>query len=165
MSLCSDCLLSAVESGYSVDDLGNLFLNGEKIFPKVAKHSGIPYFYVLHRANGRSLAVPIHRLVAFQKYGTTIFDRKLVVRHLNGNSLDNSVENIAIGTYKDNSMDIPVSVRQRTARSARTLSAEDVNYIREQAANGVPRSALQAEFSVGRSVIGRILRRQTYREI
>lgn len=31
----------------------------------------------------------------------------MVVRHLNGNILDNSIANIEIGTNSDNMMDIP----------------------------------------------------------
>lgn len=39
----------------------------------------------------------------------------MVIRHLNGNSFDNTFNNIGIGTPHDNSMDIPKEVRQRSA--------------------------------------------------
>jgi len=47
----------------------------------------------------------VHRLVAFQKFHNKIFEEGMVVRHLDGNPLNNSEENIAIGTDYDNSMD------------------------------------------------------------
>lgn len=46
-----------------------------------------------------------HRLVAFQKFGIKVFEDKIVVRHLNGNKLDNSPENIMIGSQNDNIKD------------------------------------------------------------
>ena len=60
----------------------------------------------------------VHRLHAFQKYGEKLFEEGIVVRHLNGNSLDNSYENLVIGTYQQNSLDVPASVRMSAALHA-----------------------------------------------
>lgn len=60
----------------------------------------------------------VHRLQAYQKFGDKIFENKIVVRHLNGNYLDNSWDNILIGTFSDNKMDIPKENRIKSATTA-----------------------------------------------
>lgn len=47
-----------------------------------------------------------------------IYDPTLVIRHLNGDSFDNSFNNIGIGTYHDNTMDIPRDIRLQLAINA-----------------------------------------------
>lgn len=77
------------------------------------------YFSVKLRLKERSsVTLKFHRLQAFQKYGEAIFKRGIVVRHLNGNPEDNSWENIAIGTYSENMMDIPEQQRISHAKIA-----------------------------------------------
>lgn len=46
-----------------------------------------------------------HRLVALKKFGPKIFENKVVVRHINGDKLDNSPDNIMIGSQNDNIKD------------------------------------------------------------
>lgn len=62
--------------------------------------------------------VAIHRLQAYQKFGDMIYRPGVVVRHLNGDKLDNSWDNISIGTEHDNAMDIPEDIRIKKARNA-----------------------------------------------
>ena len=52
------------------------------------------------------------------KYGNIIYNDNIVVRHINNNSLDNSWNNIIVGTYKDNSNDIPQDVRMKRSINA-----------------------------------------------
>lgn len=52
-----------------------------------------------------------HRLQAFQKYGNKLYEEGIMVRHKNGNPIDNSWDNILIGTNKENAMDIPEHIR------------------------------------------------------
>jgi len=63
-----------------------------------------------------------HRLQSYQKYGNKLYEDGIVVRHLNGNSLDNSFNNIAIGTYRDNTMDIPKEIRIKSTYAAAKTS-------------------------------------------
>ena len=74
-------------------------------------NSRIKYYVFSVRCDGKSYPVAVHRLQAFQKFGTRMFESGMVVRHLDGNPLNNSVENIEIGTNSDNMMDIPKEVR------------------------------------------------------
>ena len=63
------------------------------------------------RIEGKKDYVMVHRLQAYQKYGDKMFEKGIVVRHLNGNPKDNSWDNIAIGTASQNMMDIPAHIR------------------------------------------------------
>lgn len=96
----------AVKLGFRVEKDGTLTKNG-KIIKVNSRHSGprtylrtnIVYKHVSYTLN-------VHQLQAYQKFGNELFKDGIVVRHLNDISDDNSWDNIAIGSYKDNSSDI-----------------------------------------------------------
>ena len=71
------------------------------------------YFRVSLSKNGKRLPYTIHRLVALAFLGPPPF-AKAVIRHLNGDRVDNRVENLCWGTSKENSAD-----RERHGRIAR----------------------------------------------
>jgi hypothetical protein len=102
----------AYEKGYRVTKDGNL-LNPKG--RKIGHLNGIIYERTTIRINGKNNDIYTHRLQAYQKYGDKLYEDGIVVRHLNGNALDNSRDNIAIGTQKDNLMDIPLKQRQLNA--------------------------------------------------
>ena len=58
----------------------------------------------MHTPTG-ARTVYFHSLLAYQLYGERYFEKGIVARHLNGNSLDNSPTNIILGTQKDNRAD------------------------------------------------------------
>jgi hypothetical protein len=70
------------------------------------------------RIDKKSAVFYAHRLQAFQKYGDKLFIDGVVTRHVNGNSLDNSWNNIAIGSHSENMMDIPEQIRIKKAKHA-----------------------------------------------
>ena len=49
---------------------------------------------------------------------TDIYKKGIVVRHLNGNKIDNSHNNISIGTQSQNMLDRPVEERKKHAMKA-----------------------------------------------
>ena len=55
--------------------------------------------------NGISRSLLAHRFIAYQLYGDKIFEKGIIVRHLNDNPSDNRFENISLGTRKDNTRD------------------------------------------------------------
>lgn len=107
-------LLDAVAKGYTIQNEEPVYKN------KVRSRHMLNGYYVVYirDLSGFNRRVFIHRLVAFYKYGSKIFESGIVVRHLNGNPLDNSISNIAIGTAKDNSNDRDKGSMRRCAINA-----------------------------------------------
>lgn len=105
----------AKERGYRVTK------EGELLNPK-GKPVGSLHRTGYHRfglkVDGRKCVVQTHRLQAYQKYGDAIYSKGIVVRHLNSDKTNNSIDNIAIGTNRDNIMDIPKEQRLASAIKA-----------------------------------------------
>jgi hypothetical protein len=74
-----------------------------KLFIQSKKNS--PYLCFTVRVEGISQLVPVHKLVAFQKFGGHVFQKNVVVRHLNSNRRNNKFFNIKIGSSKENAAD------------------------------------------------------------
>lgn len=105
-----------VERGYTITKDGIVFNPKGKEVGMIYNQG---YIKVSIRVNKKTVHFLAHRLQAFKKYGNELFVKGIVVRHLNGNKLDNSWENIAIGTNSDNMMDIPKETRiQRAVHAA-----------------------------------------------
>lgn len=107
----------AKQKGYTVDHTGQVFNpKGKPISGSIQKQkksrqgkgSGVYLshnFSVSNPNNGyESRPVPTHKFVAYLKYGEEAFSADCV-RHYNDNSLDNSWDNILIGTHMDNHLD------------------------------------------------------------
>lgn len=102
------------KKGYRIDADGQL-LSPKGIVRKPSVQHG--YNKAAVRINGKVYKFGYHRLAAFQKYGEIIFSADCV-RHLDGNSLNNKLENIEIGTYKENKNDMPKDINKKLAEYA-----------------------------------------------
>jgi len=84
--------------------------------------------------------LPIHRMVAYQKFGDKIYEKGIEVRHLDGNSKNFDEKNIAIGTHSENLMDIPKQKRLEFSLNAsaklRKFTDTQVEEIRTQHESG-----------------------------
>lgn len=101
MSKAKYNLIKSYEKGYRI-------VNNEIIGKRgVIKGSVGSYGYIEFsvRIGSKSVNIPVHRLVAYQKFGDKIFEGKIVVRHLNGDCKCNFEWNIAIGSNLDNHLD------------------------------------------------------------
>jgi len=101
--------------GYRISD------DGKIISPKgkeLKGHCSKGYLKLALRKGNKIYTISVHRLVAFQKFGQDLFVKGIEVRHLNGNSLDNSKENILLGTHSENMLDISPEVRLEKALNA-----------------------------------------------
>lgn len=105
----------AYEKGYRVTKDGDLLNPKGK---KIGSIDSYGYYRNIVMLNGKQMVVFSHRLQALQKYGDKLYEDGILVRHLNGNPLDNCWDNIAIGTHRDNTMDIPKEIRIKRAISA-----------------------------------------------
>lgn len=105
-------LLVAYKKGYRIIK-GQIFYNGRKGNGKLDSNG---YLLIGFRNfDGERRNVPVHRLVAYQKYGKKMFKKGIVVRHYDGNKKNNKEDNILIGTESDNRNDIKPEVRMRIA--------------------------------------------------
>lgn len=97
--------------------------------------SGYPKFSITtgSRTDGsrKHFNVSVHRLVAYQKYGDKIYEEGIEVRHLDGNTLNFSEDNISIGTHSENMLDIPQEKRKEFARNNVKFSDMDVIAIKK----------------------------------
>jgi len=116
--------------GYVVTEDG-ILLNPKGI--KIAgylNHMG--YYKTQIRVKGVITELCPHRLQAFQKYGNKLFEKGIIVRHLNGISTDNSWDNILVGTQSDNMLDIPEQIRIKKAKYAASfIKKYDKTEVRE----------------------------------
>jgi hypothetical protein len=106
-----------------------------------------------------------------------MFEPGIVVRHLNDDPQDFSKDNIALGTAKDNTHDIPPEVRARTARIAseaarnkkcRTgakLNESDVREIRARLALGESVKSIAKSYGVGGRCIRYIRAKRTWADV
>ena len=94
--------------GYFVTDDGKIFSNRTGELIELKQHQVKGYYFVnLHTGYGRKTRkkLAVHHLVLMCYVGEKPFN-KAVTRHLNGNPHDNRVENLAWGTYKENTQDM-----------------------------------------------------------
>jgi hypothetical protein len=104
--------------GYRVDKDGILTNPKGESIGRVEPSGNLPYHLSSVKIDGRSKKFRTHRLQAFQKFGDKMYEEGICVRHLNGNSLDNSADNIEIGTHSDNMMDKSPEDRMKAALHA-----------------------------------------------
>ena len=104
----------AKQRGYKVTEDG-VFCG---VRDNILIHKNKGYLCVSIKVDGKNRWLFAHRLQAYQKYGDEIYNKGICVRHLNGDKSDNSFDNIAVGTNRDNIMDRPKSERQRISALA-----------------------------------------------
>jgi len=172
----------AVEKGYSISPGGDILglkgklkghLHGKK---RRSKTTGemieYPYLHFSVRiASGRNgtRRVAVHQLQGYQVFGDACLAEGQVVRHRNGNNLDNSAANMDYGTHKDNSMDRTPEQRQHMAQVAanarKAWSDDDVRRLRAQRANGGGVLRMAKEEGVSKSQMSMMLSGATYRSV
>ena len=167
MSKETDLIQQLVEAGWSVNQNGVVLKpSGEirKCFIKKGKKNRPPYRVFNVKDDGLSRPVHVHKMIAFLKFGKKAFDD--LVRHLNGKSLDNSWNNIAIGSNSDNMMDRPAEERKihalKAAKVLRKFTDEEVVFIRGTQESG---KALAKYFNVSPSTISGIRNRKFYQNV
>ena len=120
LSKARKSVLVAHDRGYRV------LLNGDIVSPngKILKpymHCGYACFSITKEDDTLNV-VRVHQLAAYQKFGDRYLYSTLDVRHLNNDSTDNSLVNIAIGTRKQNARDVPVDMRALRSRKATAVT-------------------------------------------
>lgn len=140
-SLSDKAIVLAKKQGYSADKHGRVFKpNGKEIVGsklKTSDHLRITVY--VDGLNKRGYASILkHRFIAYYFYGESVFCYDLV-RHKNDLGSDNRLENLALGSFKENRADVPKEVISANAKKhaykliarSRKLSDEDIIEIRK----------------------------------
>lgn len=129
------------------------------------KEDEFGYYYFSLKVDGHQKSIFAHRLAAYQKYRDRIFDPGIVVRHLDGDSLNNLPDNLSIGSQSDNIMDMPAHVRRHNsihaAKKLRRFSDEEVGLIRQDREAGMTYKELMNKWDIpAKSSVNNILNRK-----
>ena len=152
----------AFSRGYRIDqETGNIISPTGKIREnKLFGSQRYASFAMTKVFNGvkKTASFPVHKFAAYCYFGDiALFCH---VRHLNGNSLDNGINNIALGSASDNELDKPKHVRSNSAKIARSkqgysgstrkLSYNDAQIVKKSKESS---SVLAERFKVSKSCI------------
>jgi hypothetical protein len=148
------------ENLYEISNYGNFKRLGKlPSKPHVQKNG---YVYARVCIKGIPKSCRLHKLVLEAFAGPS---NGLQARHLNGNKLDNRIENLAWGTAKENSMDKKSHGTLRGAHKGERhhhakLSDSDVLEIKELLKKGVKRKIIAAQYKIHTSTISNLKFRQ-----
>lgn len=165
-------LLAFAQLGFEPE--GDRLVSGPASKPTRLKHrNGTTYrvfsFTLFEGGRRHVLSIDVHRLVAYRKFGELVFRPGTVVRHLDGDSLNNHPSNIELGTHGDNMRDRPPELRLRIARAAaakrRKLNPDVVREIRRRAAGGESKTQIAVELGLALSNVYQIVNRKFYADV
>jgi len=111
-------IIIAYEKGYRIKNKEVVSPFRKKPLKQRINSSGYLSFSVSTNLNNRMHTIPVHRLLAYQKYGKHYFSPGIVARHRNNNKINNSFRNVIIGTESENMMDKPPAQRRTLAANA-----------------------------------------------
>lgn len=147
----------AVKLGWTVDESGNILKGGKPCSYHLNNHGykciSVPYQF------RKMKIVLVHRLAAYINFGKKLYENGIVARHLDGDKLNNSKNNIVLGSYTDNYNDIPDDVnedRYRRALLNRQRNTEKLYELLKKAKqHGWSYNKMSALFKVSSSTIYR----------
>jgi hypothetical protein len=154
--------------GYIPEDGGKLKSPKGRYLSLTIDNNNYYYWQTRDRDTGYQPRVYYHKIVAYHLYGEKVFQEGVVVRHLNGNSLDNSFINIAIGSAHDNWMDVPENIRQKIsdcgALVQRKLDKQKLNEFYTDRSNGMTYKKLMEKYGIAKSTVSYIVNGKTYKK-
>lgn len=106
MSKTHELIKLVFEKGYRIVDGECINPKGKKLKGSIKTHP-VPYRQLSIKTEKGARSILYHSLLAYQLYGEVYFNKGIVARHIDGNSMNNSDSNIILGTMKDNINDIP----------------------------------------------------------
>lgn len=147
----------AVNKGYKVDREGRCFgPRGKILQPMIKKNGNTPYYTIAISAVGGAYKLKVHRLQAYQKFGDKIFEPGIQVRHLDNNSLNNSFDNLELGTAKQNFDDLTEDMKSSMSQRRHSLGPYLRVDICKKRLDGISISDLAKEYNVSEGTIRKI---------
>lgn len=152
MTQNSLAVIDAIQRGFSVNLEGIVFRPDGEVQKLCLPSAPDNQYYTFPISfNGGRVHVRVHRMVAFLKFGEAALLPGVHARHLDGDSLNNQWDNIAIGSQSQNMMDRTPSARSDHARSAsRSRSLPDSTWceIEQRHREGMSFKAIRAEYGI-----------------
>lgn len=151
----NEYVIHAYNIGYRIKNNVIYNPNGKIVngyLKKCGNNKNILYHHFTVTINGVSNSIKVQKLVAYQKFGEKLLQSGLIIRHLDGNSLNNLDENIELGTYKDNSLDRnPEDIKRHITNTVikhRTFTNKEIEEIREKRESGISRKEIMKEYGI-----------------
>lgn len=117
LSFTDKLIIAAKLAGYYADKDGSIYNPRGKHLKGGTTKRGYRTFTPAVYPDGKRGCALQHRFVAYFFHGDEVFNHKCV-RHLNDVPTDNRLCNLALGSYQDNSLDIPVEKRKERSKGA-----------------------------------------------
>lgn len=141
----------AFDLGFTIDKDGNVINpKGKKLKCHINSNGYLVFSIRIEKTH--TIKIRVHRFQAFFKFGSEIYNNDNVIRHLNGNQLDNSWNNIGIGSQLDNALDKLPEVRAKASyiasRHKIKFDDEIVKQIRLDYENGVSYNKLMNKYHI-----------------
>ncbi len=158
MTRIKQAVMKFVLSGGRVSRCGKFVfgVRGHELSQTAKVRNDRSYYTVSVSHDGQSLPVPVHRIVAFLKYGVASLAAP-TIRHLNDDPSDNAWDNIAIGTRSDNALDRPAADRilhaQKAGKAGSRHSDETWSAVRGDHAAGMGYKKLRKKYGIGLSTL------------
>ncbi|MGV6816165.1 MAG: HNH endonuclease [Thiotrichales bacterium] len=116
MSQKNNAIQVADRRGFYCDEAGNIYTQHHNKLKLYDLGNGYLAFSI--RIHTRVIKVPVHRFIAYQRFGESALFDQLVVRHLDGDKHNNTWGNLALGTHRENALDRPKIARIEHASHA-----------------------------------------------
>lgn len=168
----------ALEKGYKMADDGVLIgMKGKPLKVRLRGKQRYPTFSVNvgDLTPSTVYGVPVHKFAAYWYYGEDSYVEGLVVRHLDGDTLNVSKENLVMGTHSENNLDKCPKVRRNAAIKARAsqgsrplnakLTADQVRIIRERYANGESGYSISEDYGISGVTVYELIKRRKYADV
>ena len=117
MNYSQNLIIDLIDNkNYIITDEGKLFNNkGVEIKGSLNQDGYLKFSQ--RGSNGKTYPILIHRLQGYKKFGMLLFEKGIMIRHLDGNRLNNNINNLALGTSRDNQLDVPLEIRRSKDRN------------------------------------------------
>lgn len=161
ISKTKQAVIEAYKRGYRIKNDGSMINpKGKTIRGWIKNSRGVKYRHctivIGSRSDGtrKHYSFGFHRLAGLQNFGIDEFIKDLHIRHLNNNSLDNSLSNIGIGTASQNMMDKPKSQRVKQAKLASShIERSDWGDIEADRNNGMSYRKLAEKYKMSKGTL------------
>lgn len=162
-SVSSEGVVKSLDRTIIVTVWGKTFpkkLNGKVLKQMNDKHGSIGYMYVFLCKDGKLQRYYVHRLVASAFLENA--ENKPTVNHIDGNSINNNVDNLEWATFSENTKhahdnNLITPCRGEKNPNAKLTEKQAYEIINRYAEGGISQRKLAKEYGVSHSVVRNII--------